>query len=71
MAISEEQFKQLKDAVRDLASHVSAALDEINAGLAAVADGNIQPENLSKIRSGLERTNSHIADVRLRLQNEG
>ena len=71
MSVTDEEFKQLKDAIRDLASHVSAALDAVDAGLAALAVGQEQSNVLSNIRSGIQRTNSHIADVRLRLQGPG
>lgn len=66
--MTDEDFTQLKDAVRDLASHVSAALDALDAGLAAAAEGQTQQSVLLGIRAGVQRTNSHIADVRKRLE---
>jgi hypothetical protein len=64
MAVTDEEFKQLRDAVRDLASHLAAALDEIDAALAGGTDGD-----LSSIRAGIQRTKSHIARVRVTLES--
>jgi hypothetical protein len=68
MTVTDEEFKELKDAVRDLASHVAAALDEIEAGIETVATGHAATSALSTLHAEIQRTNSHIADVRIRLQ---
>ena len=62
-----EELKQLKDAVGDLTSHVVAALDMLDAGLAAAADGQAGADTLSTLHSQIQRNKSHIADVRTRI----
>ncbi|HVB05976.1 MAG TPA: hypothetical protein VNF07_07020 [Acidimicrobiales bacterium] len=68
MSVTDEEFKELKDAVRDLASHVAAALDELEAGIEAAATGDAATDALSAMQAAVKRTNSHIADVRVRLE---
>ncbi len=68
MSVTDEEFKELRDAVRDLASHVAAALDELEAGIEVAAKGNASTDVLATMQATVKRTNSHIADVRVRLQ---
>ena len=70
VTMTDEDFMQLKDAVRDLASHVSAAFNALDEGLATVAEGQTQPNLLLGIRARIQRTNSHVADVRKRLEGQ-
>jgi hypothetical protein len=68
MSVTDAEFKELRDAVRDLASHVAAALDELEAGIEAAAKGNASEDVLATMQAAVTRTNSHIADVRVRLE---
>ena len=71
MAVTDEEFKQLKDALGDLASHVMAVLDMLEEGLAAAATGDAGADALAAVRTRIQRNKSHIADVHGRIQAKG
>jgi hypothetical protein len=68
MTVTDDEFKQLKDLVSDLASHIMAVLDMLEEGLAAAALGNAGAESLSNVHARIQRNKSHIADVHDKVQ---
>ena len=68
MAVTDEEFKQLKDAVSDLTSHLVAVLDHVDEALAAVSESQAGTSAFPTARAAIQRTKSHIVDVRMRMQ---